>query len=361
MTAIKQDKLEKVLPEFRSFLESEASDWIDERNEKDQFFEDHLSREALKSIDEGTIRELIHLMWATNAWTNKDYLHKEMLKSGIDTIRDALDTLFYGDGSIRERFDAVQDNVHMMGAASISELLAHHDHTTYPIWNQRSKDALVQLGVNQENLPKSKNISGKQYAEFCEIVQDVFNEIRDVYPDCDDLFELDFLLYYISSETDLLNVDDTESVPDSEEEKDEFVHDDVIEQVLELGDGLGFEVEKEYSVLSGCRIDALWRTRIANLGTISYAFEVHHKGSRDSAILNLQRVNRDASIRKVIIISNEEELDKFRDMIESLGEDFRNAVGYFRVSELQSAIDHLDSLKEILNKMGLLRAEGMFD
>jgi len=269
--------------------------------------------------------------------------------------------LFYGDGPIRGRFDAVQENVHMIGAASISELLAHHDHNTYPIWNQRSKDGLLQLGVNQDDLPKSKNISGKQYAEFCEIVRDLFDDIREVYPDCNDLFELDFLLYFLSSETDVLDVEASEPATETVQETDDFVHDDVIEQVLELGDGLGFEVEKEYSVLSGCRIDALWRTRIANLGTISYAFEVHHKGSRDSAILNLQRVNRDASIRKVIIISNEEELEKFRDMIESLGEDFRNAVGYFRVSDLQSAIDHLDSLKDILNKMGLLRAEGIFD
>ena len=33
--------------------------------------------------------------------------------------------------------------------------------------------------------------------------------------------------------------------------------------------------------MQGCRIDAAWRSRIAHLGTISYAFEVHRKGSRD--------------------------------------------------------------------------------
>jgi hypothetical protein len=135
---------------------------------------------------------------------------------------------------------------------------------------------------------------------------------------------------------------------------EDFDHNAAIDQILELGDGLGFDVQKEYLVTHGCRIDALWRTRVANLGTIAYAFEVHRRGNRDSAILNLQRVKRDTSIQKVIIVSTDDELEQFRKEITSLGEDFRKAVGYFKVDDLQEALDNLDSLKNILRTIGLL-------
>ena len=104
----------------------------------------------------------------------------------------------------------------------------------------------------------------------------------------------------------------------------------------------------------GCRIDAIWRSRIGNLGFIKYAFEVHRRGNRDGAILNLQRVRRDASIQKVIIVSTKDELDIFRREISTLSEDFRNAVGYFSVDDLQNALDHLNAMKDILMPLGLL-------
>jgi hypothetical protein len=113
--------------------------------------------------------------------------------------------------------------------------------------------------------------------------------------------------------------------------------------------------------MRGCRIDVIWRSRIANLGTIAYAFEVHRRGSRDSAILNLQRVKRDPSIQKVIVVSLKDELEKFQGEIASLQESFRTSVGYFEVQDLQRALDHLQSLKDILKTLGLLSAEGLFD
>lgn len=110
-------------------------------------------------------------------------------------------------------------------------------------------------------------------------------------------------------------------------------------------------MQKEFSVARGCRIDAIWRSRIANLGTIAYAFEVYRRGSRDSAILNLQRIRRDPTIQKVIIVSSHDELDMFKEEITSLDESFRNSVGYFHVADLQTALDHLEALKGILKTL----------
>ena len=123
-----------------------------------------------------------------------------------------------------------------------------------------------------------------------------------------------------------------------------------------LGDNLGFEIQKEFTVTSGCRVDAVWKSRVANLGMITYAFEVHKSGSRDSAILNLQRIfNADPTVQKVIIVSTDKELERFKEEIATLSEDFRNSVGYFRVKDLEDALTHQEALKKTLESIGLMK------
>jgi hypothetical protein len=246
----------------------------------------------------------------------------------------------------------------MMGAASISEILAHHDHQSYPIWNSRCRQGLISLGVDESRLPRSAQITGTQYTTFCELARSVLNEVAEGYPDFKDFFELDFLLYFVSLHKS--PVEQQVMQPPSRNGTEDFDHGEVIEQILELGDGLGFEVQKEFAVMRGSRIDAIWRSRVANLGTIAYAFEVHRRGSRDSAILNLQRVRRDPAIQKVVVVSSRDELEDFKNEIASLDESFRNSVGYFEVQDLQRALEHLQSLKDILNNLGLLSTEAFF-
>jgi hypothetical protein len=240
----------------------------------------------------------------------------------------------------------------MMGVASISEILAHNDHTRYAIFNRRSWNGLISLGISEAQLPRLNQIRGKRYESFCELARNVRAQIAQEYPEISDLFKLDFLLYFVSLQ-DLTPQRPLQPPMPASPPKD-FDHGAVINQLLELGDGLGFEVAKEFPVVRGCRIDAIWRSRVANLGTIAYAFEVHRKGSRDSAILNLQRLRRDPTVQKVIVVSSKDELDRFRGEIESLDESFRNSVGYFEVQELQHALNHLEGLKDILNGLGLL-------
>jgi hypothetical protein len=347
MSEMDMHTLREMVPQFHRFLETEGQQWLKERQEKDRFFARYFAEQEIGNLEEGTLRELIHILWAFNNWTNKDWLLGEMLRSGLPTIRDAFKQLLYGQQPVARRFDLVTKNVRMMGAVSVSEILAHHDHEQFPIWNRRSKKGLINLGISESQLPKSDQISGLQYASFCDLVRGVRDQIGDEYPEFSDLFTLGFLLHFLSLQ-ELI-------VPPIEVE--DFDHDAVIDQVLELGDGLGFEVQKEFNVTRGCRIDAIWRSRVANLGTIAYAFEVHRKGSRDSAILNLQRVRRDPAIQKVIVVSSRDELDRFRGEIASLDEGFRTAVGYFEVEDLQHALDHLQGLKDILKTLGLLGAE----
>jgi hypothetical protein len=360
MSQINFSLLKDLVPQFYQFLQAEGKQWQAEREEKDEFFAKYFSKEEIDNLEEGTLRELIHILWAFNGWTNKDWLHEEMLRSGLPVIRNAFKQLLYGKEPITKRFDFIKKNVRMMGAATVSEILAHHNHEKYPIWNSRSRAGLISLGVDEAELPKSTQISGSQYTSFCKLVYDVRDKIAREYPEFGDVFQLDFLLFFISSQQIQITPTPATSIKPKQKIED-FDHGATIDQILELGDGLGFEVQKEFSVMRGCRIDAIWRSRVANLGTIAYAFEVHRRGSRDSAILNLQRVRRDPSIQKVVVVSSKDELDNFKGEIASLDEGFRNSVGYFEVEDLQLALDHLQSLKDILKTLGLLSAESLFD
>lgn len=61
------------------------------------------------------------------------------------------------------------------------------------------------------------------------------------------------------------------------------------------------------------------------------------------------------SIKRVIIVSTEEELEKFKGEIASLPEDFRESVGYLKTGDLSKAVEHMESLKEFLKSIGLLK------
>lgn len=338
-----------LIQQFHQFLETEGQEWRNERKKKDKFFEKYFLEQEIDKIEEGALREFIHILWAFNGWTNKDWLLKEMLSSGLETIKSEFKQLLYGKDSIAKRFDSVKEKIRMMGATSISEILAHYNHKKYPIWSVRARQGLIYLGINESQLPKYTQISGSKYVSYCRLVREVCNKVASKYEEFTDLFTLDFLLYFISIKKLYLGKQISKPI-----KVEDFDHDIVVHQILELGDGLGFEVQKEFTVAKGCRIDAIWISRIANLGTISYAFEVHRKGSRDSAILNLQRVKRDSTIQKVIVVSSKSELEKFEEEILLLDEDFRNSVGYFEVEDLQNALDYLQNLKDILRNLGLI-------
>lgn len=344
---------EGVVAEVRGYLEEEGQDWKEERLEKDRFLTTHLfAPQKVQSLDEGTLRQIVRRLWAYSNWTNKDYVLEQMLESGLPTIRLAFETLLYSDDALADRFDRVRQDVRQMGAASISEILCHFEKSRYAIWNSRAREGLIRLGVSDDALPATRQISGVQYERFCKLMRRILEKVKQEEHFVEDLFVLDYLLYYLSA----VKEDGPTPVPGGQEgPADDFDHDEIIEKVLELGDGLGFEVDDEVPVAPRAQVDAIWRTRIANLGTISYAFEVHRKGSPDSAILNLLKViQQDASIRKGVLVSTKSEIERFRSEVESLKESFGGSVGYLEVPQLLTALEHLDGLKGVLADLGLL-------
>lgn len=336
------------MPKFKAWLETEeGKEFASDRDIKGTLIDGFFNSDAIEKIDEGVLRKLVRVLWSFGGWNNKDWLLEQMLKSGLPTIKASFKTLLYSNKSLAERFDQMGE-IKMMGSATISEILTHHDPTEYAIYNRRAKFSLVKLGVNEKLLPKYAQISGSQYEAYVKVVKGVLEKVKQAYPDISDLLKLDFLLYFISAFVEEKRIETLAPI-----EKD---HDALVLQVLQLGDGLGFDIEKDVLVFTGCRVDALWKSRVANLGIITYAFEVQKKGSRDSAILNLQRMfNADPTIQRAVIVSDDSEIEKFRAEMAHLDEKFRNAIGYFRIEDLQEAIEHQEALKNILSAIGLMK------
>lgn len=347
MSEINSNFLQKIMPKFFEWFASPDGRAFDsERLDKNAFFIAYLKQSMIENLDEGILRVLVHLLWSYEMWTNKDWLLNQMLQSGLPVIKIAFRNLLYGNKPLAERFDQMRQ-VNQMGAATISEILAHQDPTQYAIYNRRAKSSLIKLGVNPNSFPKSAQITGSQYEDYLKVMKSAFEKVKRAYPTINDLLMFDFLLYYISIYYE-------EKAFVQPEEK--FEHDETISDILLLGDNLGFEIQKEFIVASGCRVDAVWKSRVANLGMITYAFEVHKSGSRDSAILNLQRIfNADPTVQKVIIVSTDKELERFKEEIATLSEDFRNSVGYFRVKDLEDALTHQEALKKTLESIGLMK------
>ncbi|MEM2322863.1 MAG: hypothetical protein QW657_06640, partial [Candidatus Bathyarchaeia archaeon] len=87
-----------------------------------------------------------------------------------------------------------------------------------------------------------------------------------------DPLDVDLFLYMIQSEVEGA----APSRPEVKVEEDyDFDHDEIVEKLVALGAGLGFEAESEVSIASGARVDVVWRARIGNLGVVNYVFEVH--------------------------------------------------------------------------------------
>jgi hypothetical protein len=311
----------------------------------------------IDDLDEGVLRELVTLLWSFSGWTNKDWLVSQMLKSGLPKVKEAFKTLLYSEKPLAKRFDEMRE-IDRMGSATVSEILAQFDNNNYPIWNRRAKSSLIKMGINPNLLPKVSQITGSQYEEYVKVVKPVFATINKSYPEITDLLKLDFLLYYISA----LIEEKADKALVGLETEEKFDHKSIIEQILRLGDSLGFDVDDEVKVTRGCVIDAVWRSKIANLGMITYAFEVQKSGSRDSAILNLQRISiADPTVQKVVFVAIDSEIEKIKNEISSLREEFRDSVGYFNVKDLQEALAHQESLKKILASIGLMKTRPLIE
>jgi hypothetical protein len=345
---------EKLKDHYTAFVEQTGSEFSEERVAKKRDFPDLVSEETVTEFEEGDIRELVRNLWSFRGWTNKDYIVDQILENGIGDVRTQFHRALYETDDVAEQFDILNENVNMLGPASITEILTFMYPDECAVYNRRAREALQHLGYE---VP-SRLSKGEEYVAFLETVSDLKDRLDGIEAEVhasaiEDLIDVDYFLFYIS-ELDAVGEGDGES----EEETgpvDDFDHEEFKQKLIAIGDGLGFDVSEEYDTGPGARLDVRWSTRVANLGVIAYAFEVHRKGSRDSALLNLMKAqNADPTLQKLVIVSTQDQIANFQDEAEAISADLAKSLAYFEVGQVQKAEAHLEELKDILQTAELM-------
>jgi hypothetical protein len=330
----------------------EGKKFEEERRHHTEVISNVLGREGLKKFDESSLLTIANNLYAFGWWAKKEWLVDYWIESagGIENLRKNFEVLLYSDLKLADRFDTFRKNVKGMGAAVISEVLTYFDPHEYGIWNKRVRRGLLKLGIErlEGGVDVGKlgvsNVSGRDYEAVIRTLKEMVGLLKDENTLRNpDLLDVDYFLSYL---VDLQDIEDGEDeVPD---------HGEIVDMVLNIGKGLGFDVLKEVPLASGTRLDALWSAQIGNIGELKYVFEVHVKGSIDSLILNLMKAAQDPAVQKVVAVSSEGELEKIKRealMIKNLAD----KILFWDIREVVRANELVDDLMDTMRRLGLTR------
>lgn len=342
--------IEQHIELFREYMNSEQfREDQAKRRERVNFFQKKLP-ERLDDFSEADLDAIVSQLWASRIWGNKDYLAQKIITdNGIDKIRDHLRQLIESDDPPRA-YARFLDAIKGLGPASTTEMLTYLHPRECGIWNRQARDALRALGVTDYVNLNKYEISSREYRAFNELLQAIAAELRQVGIADVDLLLVDFFLYEVaqSAKTGI----PSERGPRVEE--GQFDHDEIRDLLADIGGSLGFDTDTEVKVAHGARVDAVWRARIANLGLVTYVFEVHMSGSMDSLILNLQKAHSAPSVQKVVAVSDEAQLDKIRGECDGLPEGFRRALRFWEVLDVLETGEHLQKAMASIDALDLI-------
>jgi len=350
--------IQKYVRVFLEYISSEEYNRdIEERKQREEFFSKILTKKRIQKLSEFELGEIISGLWATRIWTNKEYLLQKIISdNGMEKIRKELFNLLYGEEQFEKRFDRFMKNIKGLGPASVTELLCLFNPKEYGIWNDKARKALKLLGFEDE-LPLNKyQISGKEYQKFNAVAKDIAQELKDAGFEGSDLLFVDYFLYEVwkhNFQQDRPHI----RIPF---EVGEFDHNEIRDHIHDIGMWLGFDTETEKLIGPGSRVDVVWRARIGNLGTVAYVFEVHKNGSIKSLILNLQKASRSSVVQKVIAVSDKEQLDKIKQEVKGLPEDFVKKLVFWDVEEVEQTYERLSEVAKVIQNLGLISSEFEF-
>ncbi len=312
-----------------------------------------LEKHSLQNMTEIEFGELISNLWASTIWSNKDYLVQNILDNNtIEKIRNQFENLLYGTDPFEKRFDSFIKEIKGLGPASLTEILCLFGPNHFSIWNDRARKALRYLKF--DDLPLGKyQITGKEYQKINGTLILIVKKLQELGLHDADLLAVDYFLYEIWQRKKQRG----DIIEDSIEKSLEFDHDEVRDFIKEIGAQLGFETDTEKSVARGARVDVVWRAKIANLGVVTYIFEVHKKGSIDSLILNLQRALNNPTVQKIIAVSDGEQLERIKEETKSLPENFRKALAFWEVFDAIETHKKLSEVIQSINKLELVKSQ----
>jgi len=350
--SLSEDKLSKIKEFSRMFKDyMQTDDYREDENERRKrkpLFEP-LYKDKIDDLTELDFKSIILSLWATGFFGNRDYVvNRIMQENSFEKIKKELKALLWGSDPLEKRYDKF--NVKGLGPASVTEILTFIFPDSCGIWNDKARKALRILGFSENEIPLNKyHIKAKEYIKFNNHLKLISQELeknlnlKDI-----DLIEVDFFLYTV-----FLN----QARVITTKPPYEWDHFEIRDKVYEIGNSLGFEAEKEKLIARGAQVDVVWRAKIANLGAVTYVFEVHKSGDPDKDILNLQRAKVNPTVQRLVIVSDEPGIKKFKKEVANLHEDFRNALTYFDVKDVEEMYDSLEVIGRVLSKLDLVKPD----
>ncbi len=316
-----------------------------ERAEREEYFKS-LTPDKIKSFTENDLLELVSRLWSRRGWGNKNYLVQNLIaKNGLDKLQKALLHLLWGKDPIEERYEKFLSQIKGLGPASVTEILSSAHPTECGIWNDRSRQALEKLGLNEMIPVKKYQITAEEYKNFNDILCAIIEELKKAGFQEADLFFADYFLFEVFRQTET-------GAP--EEQSEEFDHNEIRDMIQQIGLWLGFDIETEKGIARGAVVDCVWQTKIGNLGVVTYVFEVHNKGSIDSLIVNLQKAIGNATVQKVVAVTNYQQIERIKGEIERLPENFRKALIFWDVADVKKVYKNLEEVSEIITRLELV-------
>jgi len=345
--------IERYFEQFREFLKTDKEKgWDRERRDRVQLYETLLSKSSVDKLTEVELGQILQGLWANAGWTNKTYVANRVLESNdLSLIRSELKNLLWGGEPLEERYDRFRRTVKGLGPAGMTEIMAFVHPNECGLWNERTREALHILGLDKMLPLKKYKITGEEYVRFNQILQSIRRLMKEKDFGDPNLIDVDFFLYSILT-TAPPEVTEEEPVEDYD-----FDHDEVADRLIEIGSGLGFEVESERLIAKGAKVDAIWTAKIANLGIINYVFEVQKGGSIDSLILNLQKARNNPTVQKLVVVANSRLIKEIREEVANLSEDFRKSLAFIEAKEILKAASLLQEFNIILSKLELVKPQ----
>ena len=327
---------------------------INERNQRKQYYQSW-TRERILKMTEDEFVEYIGKLWSMIVWGNKKYIADKIIElNGFENIKNMIVDLLYGNEAIEKRWDRFYKAKTRLGPSSMSELLSYINPNEYVICNQVTCDCFRYLEVSK--VPKyNYQYTGENYKRLCDISKDIKNEMINNGIENVDLLVMDYMFWdiiYPNYKKEKLDLKLDEEIVIEKDEK-QFIHDDIINQIVEIGQWLGFESKAEVKVADGAVVDAIWQAQIGNMGKVIYVFEVQTHGSIDSLLLNLQKAMNNFAVQAIVAVSDEKQIEKIKREAKGI-HSIETKLKTWDYTEVMEMHECLERSNEIINNLGLV-------
>lgn len=351
------DKLIKAINDFKKLNTNiDSEDGIRERNER-KFYYQSWTKEKIKTMTEDDFAEYIGKLWSMLVWGNKKYITNKIIElNGFENVKKELIELLYGNDGIEKRYDKFSKNVKQIGHSTMSELLSYANPKEYTICNSVTCNCLKYLEV--EKVPTyNYQFTGKNYKRMCDVSKKIEKVMEQQGIKNVDLLVVDYLfwdtIYPLTKKKDINTETNNEEKIELEKDNKQFIHNDIINQIVEIGQWLGFESKSEVKVANGAVVDAIWQAQIGNMGKVIYVFEVQTHGSIDSLILNLQKATNNYAVQGIIAVSDEKQIEKIKQEASDIPT-IKDKLKTWNYEEVIEAHNCLERSNEIINGLGLI-------